>query len=579
MRRTATCLALLLLVGLVVGGSPDRADAIATPRLVPFPFDTGAVGEPAPLEVVLEGGQEPTGTITFEVFGPNTGCAGTPLGTASFPVHGDGEYEFPFPGGPAEPSIVIDAVGVYPMQISYSGDANNAPVSMPCGEATLRIVATPTLVLTTQEPPVVGRPVQLIANLVGGAEPSGTIDFTVFPPTDPDCQEESLLTTPAAGEVIGGRAPAPQEFVPSQAGDYQVVLAYEGDLLNGNALIQCGQTGSTLDVARVQPTVALTPSPATVVGAAIDATAAIAGGYRPTGSLTFNLYPPADATCTGLPALSVSEALAGAQASSGALATSAVGQYRFTAHYSGDTNNLPAESACGAGSVTTGKSQPTLISSSHPEAGGGGLDFGATASLAGGFEPSGTVTFTLFGPGAASCSGPRAFRVIAPVIQGAANTGTISTGGPGSFALFATYSGDARNETTTGICQPLDVSAAAAASDVMRLHLRTHASHLRLRVACPPQAGRRCRGVVRLVVIERLRGDRVVGLAAQSTRVRMRRVEVGHARYDVPAGHTRLLSIAVTASGQALARRFAGMPLRAVLQQHSPSGAGARIER
>jgi hypothetical protein len=571
---------LILLVGSMIG-SATPANAIATPALAPLEhLAGGAVGQPIFVGVFLEGGQEPGGTITFEVFASSDrGCTGTPLGTAIVSAHGD-DYYFLGLGDVGEPSIVIDALGLYPMQVRYSGDANNAPVSTACGEPTLKVVAAPTLALTTQEPPVVGKPVQLISTLVGGAEPSGTIRFMVFPPTDQGCDEEPLLI--AAGEVIDGRVVAPQTFVPSQAGNYPILLTYEGDPMNAEAFTECGQTGSTLGIGRVQPALALTPSPWTVVGAAVSATAAIAGGYRPTGAITFNLYPPSDAACAGLPVVSVSDALAAAQASSGALATSAVGQYRFTAHYSGDANNLPAESPCGAGSVTTGRSQPTLIASSHAEGGGGGLDYGATASLASGFEPSGIVTFTLFGPDAASCSGPKAFRVIAPVIDGAAKSGTFSTGQPGSFALLATYAGDARNEATAGICQRLDVSRSAAASDVMRLRLGARASRLGLHVACPPPAGGRCRGVVRLIAIERLRGDRVVGLAVRSMRersTRERQVEVGHARYDVPAGQTLLLSIAITPDGRALARRFAGLPLRALLQQGSPSGAGARIGR
>lgn len=346
--------------------------------------------------------------------------------------------------------------------------------------------------------------------------------------------------------------------------------------MNVSAFIECGKPGAVLHVARAQPALALTLSPSTVVGEPVDATAALAGGYRPTGSITFNLYPPLDATCSGFPALTVSEALAGALAGSGALATNAVGEYRFTTLYSGDANNLPAESQCGTGSVTTSKARPTLTAIAHAEGGHGVI--GATASLAGGFEPSGTVTFTLFGPDAASCSGPEVFRVIAPVIEDASRSGTFSTGGSGHFALLATYSGDARNEAAAAAtCQRLGVSDSTAATDVSNLRLGARASRARLDVVCPPQAGGRCRGAIRLIAVEHLRGGYVVGLAARSSR--LRQVEVGHATYKVPAGQTRSLSIAISSYGRVLARRFAGLPLKAVLQQGSPSGTGARIGR
>jgi hypothetical protein len=292
--------------------------------------------------------------------------------------------------------------------------------------------------------------------------------------------------------------------------------------------------------------------------------------------ITFNLYPPLDPTCSGLPALVVSEGLAGTLAGSGALATNAVGEYRFTALYSGDANNLPAESQCGKGSVTTSKARPTLTATVHAEGGNGVI--GATASLANGFEPSGTVTFTLFGPHAASCSGAEVFRVIAPVIEDASRSETFSTGGPGRFALLTTYSGDARNQAAAAAtCQRLRVSDSTSTRHVSNLRLGARASRVRLNVVCPAHAGERCRGVIRLIAVEHLRGRHIVGVAARSSR--LRHVEVGHATYKVPVGQTRSLSIAISPDGRSLARRFAGLPLRAVLEQGSPSGAGARIGR
>jgi hypothetical protein len=574
MRRTATFLALGVLAGLVVGGSPGRADALVTPTLdVQFQPEPSAVGRPASIDAELEGGQDPEGTITFEVFATSDSeCHGSPVRTAIVPVHGDDDYSTGA-GGEGE-TIVITALGLYPVRVSYSGDASNGPVSTACGEPTLKINAAPKIVLATQEPPVVGEPVQLIANLIGGFEPTGTVRFFIFSATDQGCEEEPLLDT--VGEVVGGRVLVPQTILPSRVGDYPIDLVYSGDQMNVPAFIECGEPGAVLHVARAQPALTLMPSPSTVVGEPVDATATLAGGYRPTGSITFNLYPPLDATCSGLPALTVSEALVGALAGSGALATNAVGEYRFTALYSGDANNLPAESQCGTGSVTTGKARPTLTATSHAE-GEGGL-IGATAALAGGFEPSGTVTFTLFGPDATSCSGPKVFRVIAPVIEDAARSGTFSTGGSGRFALLTTYSGDARNEAAaTATCQRLGVSASTAARDVSNLRLGARASRVRLDVVCPPQAGGQCHGVIRLIAVEHLRGGHVVGLAARSPR--LRQVEVGHATYEVPTGQTQSLSIAISPGGRALARRFAGLLLRAVLQQGSPSGTGARIGR
>jgi hypothetical protein len=577
MRRTAKSLALVLLVGLAINcGSAARARALATPTLVALeePGAASAVDRAVFMGAFLNEGQEPGGTITFEVFGASDNeCYDTPLATATVPVHGN-DYYFSGDGAAGEPNIVIDALGLYPARIRYSGDASNAPVSTLCGQPTLKLDAAPTISLTTQEPPVVGRPVQMIASLLNGVEPTGTITFSVYLTTDQECEEEPLLNV--SGEVTDGRVVAPSTFVPTRAGDYPTFVYYGGDQMNLSMLLGCTEAAAIVHVARAQPTLSLTPSPEMVVGEPASAIAVLGGGYVPTGTITFNLYPPADTACAGPPTDTVSAAVAGARASSGTLATSAVGQYRFTALYSGDADNAPADSACGAATVTTSKARPTLAATSRVE-GGSGLYIDDRAVIASGFEPSGTVTFTLYGPHASGCSGPEAFRVIAPVIEGAASSGTFSTGGAGSFALLATYSGDAHNQAAVADCQRLGVSGFSASGNVIRVRLGARASRLRLHVVCPRQASVPCRGVIELIAVERLRGGRVVALAASSPRTR--RIAVGHAGYDVPAGRTRAIPITISAEGRALARRFSGVPLQVVLQQSSPSDASVRLGR
>jgi hypothetical protein len=61
----------------------------------------------------------------------------------------------------------------------------------------------------------------------------------------------------------------------------------------------CGKSA----VSKAHPTLTTTPSPGGVAGTAVlNDTGKLAGGATPTGSITFNLYGPSDATCSGTPA-------------------------------------------------------------------------------------------------------------------------------------------------------------------------------------------------------------------------------------------------------------------------------------
>src|SRR5207302_8584515 len=84
----------------------------------------------------LSGGFNPTGTITFTLFGPNNGtCAGAPIFTSSVAVAGNGSYP--------SSSFTTTAAGVYRWIASYSGDANNLPVATACNDANENVTVTP----------------------------------------------------------------------------------------------------------------------------------------------------------------------------------------------------------------------------------------------------------------------------------------------------------------------------------------------------------------------------------------------------------------------------------------------------
>ena len=68
----------------------------------------------------LSGGSSPTGTITFNLYGPSAtaSCSGTPVDTETAAVSGNGDY--------TTPSFTPAQAGTYWWTASYGGDAGNA---------------------------------------------------------------------------------------------------------------------------------------------------------------------------------------------------------------------------------------------------------------------------------------------------------------------------------------------------------------------------------------------------------------------------------------------------------------------
>src|SRR5688572_14083116 len=99
------------------------------------------------------------------------------------------------------------------------------------------------------------------------------------------------------------------------------------------------------------------------MGGEVHDTATLSGDSSPAGQLTFRLYGPDDANCSGTPAFTDTKAVSGnGSYNSTAFTAAQAGVYRWTAAYSGDSNNDPATGACNAAneSVTVAKAAPTL---------------------------------------------------------------------------------------------------------------------------------------------------------------------------------------------------------------------------
>jgi Ice-binding-like/IPTL-CTERM motif len=90
-------------------------------------------------------------------------------------------------------------------------------------------------------------------------------------------------------------------------------------------------------------------SPAVILGAAISDTGTLSGGIAPTGTITFSLYGPDNATCAGAAIFTSTVPVSGnGTYPSASFTPTTAGTYRWIANYSGDANNPGTANACNA---------------------------------------------------------------------------------------------------------------------------------------------------------------------------------------------------------------------------------------
>ena len=189
-RITSMALGLLVAATVLVPAAPAHAAAptistAATPNAIPL--GAGTLSDFA----FLSGGQAPSGTITFRLYGPNDAtCTGAPVFTSAVPVNGIGNAN----SAPFTPT----AAGVYRWVASYGGDVNNTPVAGACGDPNETVIvfpATPTIATTASGGGPIGTSVNDSATLAGGQAPTGTITFRLYGPNDATCTAPPAFTS------------------------------------------------------------------------------------------------------------------------------------------------------------------------------------------------------------------------------------------------------------------------------------------------------------------------------------------------------------------------------------------------
>ncbi|MCA1683644.1 MAG: hypothetical protein LC708_00715, partial [Actinobacteria bacterium] len=218
-------------------------------------------------------------------------------------------------------------------------------------------------------------------------------------------------------------------------------------------------------------TVSITGVPATLttvvsagaVGAEVFDTATLAGGFNPTGTITFRLHGPNDETCTAPPIFTSVKPVTGTTdpriVVSDRFVLPTAGIYHFVATYSGDASNPPVgPTACQDPNETIGVGRLAIgltTVASHSVSLGGAIS--DVATISDGFNPTGNVTFNVYGPDNATCTGTPVFTLTDNVYGDITRrpgstcntaTGTVLAPAPGPGNTYSCrFVGDVRGPT------------------------------------------------------------------------------------------------------------------------------------
>jgi YVTN family beta-propeller protein len=256
------------------------------------------------------------------------------------------------------------AVGSSPFPIAVTPDGSTVYVAN-VGSSTVTPIDTQT--------GTAGAPIAVGSNPFGVAVTPNQPPSAVFAATSATAGAATSLEASASSDSDGTVAGFEWDFGDGQAettsgpttshvyaspGTYTVTLTVTDDEGCSTAFVFTGQTASCngSSVARVQhqvtvtkasPTLAASASGNVVLGGEVHDAASLAGGSAPGGQITFRLFGPGDADCSGPPAFTDTVPVSGNGAYRSASFTPAgAGSYRWSASYSGDSNNDAVSTAC-----------------------------------------------------------------------------------------------------------------------------------------------------------------------------------------------------------------------------------------
>ena len=429
--------------GLVCGAANQTSNvAKASPGLSGTATSTTVVGNTITDQATLSGGFSPGGQILFRAFGPgDASCGSTAAYEATVPVSGNGPYS---------PSGFSPGPGLYRWTAEYKGDGNNQAAGLGCnasGQSSAVGTIDPTLSASASGG-TVGIQVAASATLSNGATPGGEITFKVFQSGDASCSGAVMFSSTI--KVSGNGTYRSDAFLPARVGAYRWTVAYSGDANHAPASVGCGQATST--IVQAKPSIAGGAPQRIVVGTAFQDVAALQGGYAPNGTVTFRIYGPVAGGCSGPAFINTIAVKSNGTVSSDPFVPLQTGRYSFAVSYSGDSDNQAASEPCDSPSqvVQVVKRSPQV----KPRAAlVGGRKISIRAHLSGGFSPTGSIAFKLYGPNDSRCHRkPKFGGKVTVKSNGTFPLARYLATKPGVYRLSVAYSGDKRNLGYKGTC-------------------------------------------------------------------------------------------------------------------------------
>jgi len=217
-RRVAGTLATLSTAAFLVGDVPSAgASTPVRVTTVASPATSVGFGIRATMNV-MDTVATPTGSATFQLFGPSDPTCSSPIFSATVGVAGTSAVS---------PSFIADHAGSYRWTTSYSGDANHAAAgptacSYEAADVTVAKARTTLRIATTATGPLT-----FAFATLSGVSPTGTVTFVLTGPNDTFCTSTPVHTSTvavnAAGTYLSGG------FTALLPGTYRWRASYSGD--------------------------------------------------------------------------------------------------------------------------------------------------------------------------------------------------------------------------------------------------------------------------------------------------------------------------------------------------------------
>jgi len=224
----------------------------------------GPVGGEYFATATLAGGDDPTGTVTFSVYGPGDHeCARQPVFASTNPVTGAGNVK-QATSNPAR--LLVFGDGIYHFVATYSGDARNAPAGpTDCRNPGATVgfgssssttfpgdASSISFAATASRPAVVGGSMFDTAEIATSAGPTGSVTFDLYGPTIASCTGAPVFSSTVP--VQGSRSYTSEGYVPVASGTYRWVARYSGDANNPALVTPCQDPNQLVEVAPAAPT-------------------------------------------------------------------------------------------------------------------------------------------------------------------------------------------------------------------------------------------------------------------------------------------------------------------------------------